>query len=163
MKYQVIPLIYAASEQFKNTIRFGIEFFDEIESEALRYAVDQVQKRYPYFSVKIEREGEKYVLSENALPFVIHADEDPICLNSPESNNHLLSISWKDRIVWIDISHFICDGNGLAPLAKSLAYYYVEHRYGNAAWFLVCPSGTEPTIKFYAERRELVLQTVMRR
>ena len=130
MKYQVIPLIYAASEQFKNTIRFGIEFFDEIESEALRYAVDQVQKRYPYFSVKIEREGEKYVLSENALPFVIHADEDPICLNSPKSNNHLLSISWKDRIVWIDISHFICDGNGLAPLAKSLAFYYVEHRYG---------------------------------
>lgn len=37
----------------------------------------------------------------------------------------------KGRTVWVDISHFICDGNGLAPLVKTLAYYYVEYRYGS--------------------------------
>ncbi len=132
MKYQVIPLIYAAGEQFKNTIRFAVEFFEDVEPEALRCAADQVQKRYPYFSVKIEREKESFILAENDLPFVITPDETPVCLNSAESNGHLLAFAWKGRTVWIDISHFICDGNGLAPLVKTLSYYYLQHRYGSS-------------------------------
>lgn len=129
--YCVIPLIYAANEQFKNTIRFALEFYEEIDPEALHYAVKQVQKRYPYFSVKIEKEGESFILAENDLPFVITADEKPVCLNSAASNGHLLAFAWKERTIWVDISHFICDGNGLAPLVKTLAYYYVERRYGS--------------------------------
>lgn len=131
MKYQVIPLIYAANEQFKNTIRFAVEFYEEIAPEALHYAVGQVQKRYPYFSVKIEKEGDVLVLTENNLPFIVAADERPVCLNSAASNGHLLAFAWKERTVWIDVSHFICDGNGLAPLVKTLVYYYVERRYGD--------------------------------
>jgi hypothetical protein len=130
MMYCVIPLIYAANEQFKNTIRFAVEFYEDINPEALQYAVKQVQKRYPYFSVKIEKEGESFILAENDLPFVITADEKPVCLNSKASNMHLLAFAWKERTVWIDISHFICDGNGVAPLVKTLVYYYVERRYG---------------------------------
>lgn len=131
MMYRVIPLIYAANEHFKNTIRFALEFYEEIDPEALHYAVKQVQKRYPYFSVKIEKEGESFILAENDLPFVITADEKPVCLNSAASNGHLLAFAWKERTIWVDISHFICDGNGLAPLVKTLAYYYVERRYGS--------------------------------
>ena len=129
--YCVIPLIYAANEQLKGTIRFALEFYEEIDPEALQYAVKQVQKRYPYFSVKIEKEKESFILAENDLPFVITADEKPVCLNSAASNGHLLAFAWKERTIWIDISHFICDGNGLAPLVKTLAYYYVEQRYGS--------------------------------
>ena len=131
MTYQAIPLIYAANDHFRNTIRFAVEFHEEIVPEALEYAVRQVQKRYPYFSVKIEKKGEALILTENSLPFVIAADQSPVCLNSPESNMHLLAFAWKERTVWIDISHFICDGNGLAPMVKTLAYYYVENRYGS--------------------------------
>lgn len=131
MMYHVIPLIYAANEQFKNTIRFAVELYEDIDPEALRYAVKQVQKRYPYFSVKIEKEGESFILAENDLPFVITADEKPVCLNSAASNGHLLAFGWKERTIWVDISHFIGDGNGLAPLVKTLAYYYVERRYGS--------------------------------
>ena len=128
--YQVIPLIYAASERFKNTIRFAVEFYEKIDPEALNYAVKQVQRRYPYFSVKIDKEGKAFVLAENSFPFVLKSDEAPVCLNSAASNGHLLAFAWKERTIWVDISHFICDGNGLAPLVKSLIYYYVERRYG---------------------------------
>ena len=131
MIFQAIPLIYAANEQFKNTIRFAVEFHEEIIPDSLDYAVRQVQKRYPYFSVKVEKDGEGFILAENSLPFVVAADKSPVCLNSPESNMHLLAFAWKERTVWIDISHFICDGNGLAPLVKTLVYYYVENRYGS--------------------------------
>ena len=129
MTYRVVPLIYAANENFKNTIRFAIEFIDDIEPDALDYAVNQIKKRYPYFSVKIEKQGESFVLEENELPFVVSEGEKPVCLNSKESNGHLLAFAWSKRTVWIDISHFICDGNGLAPLVKTLAYYYAEKRY----------------------------------
>ena len=132
MKFQVIPLIYSANGQFKNTIRFAVEFHENILPEALVYAVGQVQKRYPYYSVKIEKEAEGFVLAENNQPFIIAAGEKPVCLNSTASNMHLLAFAWKERTVWIDISHFICDGNGLAPLVKTLVYYYVEKRYGVA-------------------------------
>lgn len=132
MKFQVIPLIYSANGQFKNTIRFAVEFHENILPEALVYAVGQVQKRYPYYSVKIEKEAEGFVLAENNQPFIIAAGEKPVCLNSKASNMHLLAFAWKERTVWIDISHFICDGNGLAPLVKTLVYYYVEKRYGVA-------------------------------
>ncbi len=131
MIFQTIPLIYAANEQFKNTIRFAVEFHEEIMPEALDYAVRQVQKRYPYFSVRIKKQGEEFVLAENSLPFVVAADKSPVCLNSPESNMHLLAFAWKERTIWIDISHFVCDGNGVAPLVKTLTYYYLENRYGN--------------------------------
>ena len=131
MNYPVIPLIYAANERFKNTIRFAVEFVDDVDPEALRYATAQVQRRYPYFSIKIEQEGEAFILAENDLPFVIADGEKPACLNSAESNGHLLAFARKGRTVWVDISHFICDGNGLAPLVKTLAYYYVERRYGS--------------------------------
>lgn len=129
MSYRVVPLIYAANENFKNTIRFAIEFIDDIEPDALDYAVDQIKKRYPYFSVRIEKQGESFILEENELPFVVSEGEKPVCLNSEKSNGHLLAFAWNKRTVWVDISHFICDGNGLAPLVKSLAYYYAEKRY----------------------------------
>lgn len=98
MKYQVIPLLYAANEYFKNTIRFAVEFFDDIDLEALRFAVCQVQRRYPYFSVRIEKEGEEFVLAENDQPFVIAAGEKPVCLNSVASNDHLLAFARKRRL-----------------------------------------------------------------
>lgn len=128
MHYQVIPLFYAANEYFKNTIHFCIELIEEVDPDALQYAAAQAQIRYPYYSVKIIREKEEYVLAENDLPFVI--SESPVCLNSAESNYHLVAFSAKDRTISVDISHFICDGNGLAPLVKTLMYYYIEHRYG---------------------------------
>ena len=104
MFFQPVPLIYAANEHFKNTIRFAIEFHEEIVPEALEYAARQVQKRYPYFSVRIEKKGEAFVLAENSLPFVIAEGQNPVCLNSPESNMHLMALIWKERTLWIDLS-----------------------------------------------------------
>lgn len=130
MKYKVIPLMYAASDNFKNTIRFALEFNDEINGESLFYAAQMVQKRYPYFSVKMEKEGEEFILKENDLPFVISDENKAVCLNSSESNYHILAFAHQGNVISVDISHNVCDGNGIAPLVKTLCYYYIQHRYG---------------------------------
>ena len=132
MDYQVMPLIYAANEYFKNTTRFTIEFNDPIDKDALRYAIDKVQIRYPYFSVRLEKEGEEYVLRENSEPFMLSEGNAAICLNSPESNHHLVAFAYKDDLMSIDCSHFIADGAGVLPMFQTLAYYYIEKRYGSS-------------------------------
>lgn len=130
MKYKALPLIYLVNDHFKNTLRFAIEMKDEIDLDALRYAVDQVQIRYPYFSVQVAADGEDYVLVDNARPFVIAEGEKPLCLCSAQANYHVMSFSVSANTVYTDIVHFICDGNGFIPVVKTLAYYYIERRYG---------------------------------
>ena len=41
------------------------------------------------------------------------------------------SFAYDKNVISIDVSHGICDGNGIAPLAKTLAYYYIQDRYGS--------------------------------
>ena len=130
MEYRVLPLFYAANERFRNTIRFTLELTEDIDIEALKYAAERVKMRYPYFSVRIRTKEESYVLEENEKPFVISEDGTPKCLNSKESNDHLLAFAFEENRIFIDVSHFIADGNGIAPVTKTLLYYYIEKRYG---------------------------------
>ena len=124
MQYKVIPLFYAANENFKNTIRFSVEFTEKIDCDSLAYAVEQIQKRY--------QQDEDYILETNSEPFVISEKNRTVCLNSPESNEHLLAFAFDANILSVDISHFICDGNGIIPSVKTLMYYYILNRYGDS-------------------------------
>ena len=74
MTYKVSPIFYAANENFKSTVRFVLELKENIDLDSLRYATEQVQLRYPYFSVRINEGGEEYFLPHNDLPFVITED-----------------------------------------------------------------------------------------
>jgi len=65
MNYKPLPLFYAANEEFKNTIRFSLEMSDDADLSSLQYAADQIQKRYPYFPVRVEAENESFVLVPN--------------------------------------------------------------------------------------------------
>ncbi len=130
MRYKVNPLMYAVNENFKNTIRFAIEFVDDIDEKLLKHAVSQVRIRYPYFSVCLKKDAEELVLEDNQLPFVISKNNRAVCLGSSESNYHLLAFSYDKNVISVDVSHNICDGNGIAPLVKTLAYYYIQKRYG---------------------------------
>ncbi len=49
MVYKVQPVLYAVNDEHKSTIRFTVDFLDDIEPDALAYAVEQVGKRYPQF------------------------------------------------------------------------------------------------------------------
>lgn len=130
MSYKVSPLLYGASENLMNTIRFTVELKEKVEETALRNAVETGMKRYPYLAVRLQKEEEAYVLAENDLPFVISQDGHAVCLASEESNWHLVAFSFEDRNLNIDISHFLVDGTGLVPLVKTITYYYLTNVYG---------------------------------
>ena len=112
-----------------NIIRIRIRMRDLIDPGALRYAVDTTMKRYPYFCVEIKRDPELYY-DENTRPVVITSSLSGVMLNSEESNFHLISFSYTDNWIEMDISHAMTDGTGAYEVIRTLLYYYVSRRYG---------------------------------
>ena len=105
-----------------NIIRIRIRMRDLIDPGALRYAVDTTMKRYPYFCVEIKRDPELYY-DENTRPVVITSSLSGVMLNSEESNFHLISFSYTDNWIEMDISHAMTDGTGAYEVIRTLLYY----------------------------------------
>lgn len=127
--YPVTPQFYCANPHFMNTIRFSIDFSEPIKKEALEQAIKIGMKRYPYYCVRMRKNGEHIELVSNDLPFVLSDNGATVCLGEKSSNYHLLAFSYEDKTLYIDISHFIADGTGVIPLVKTIAYYYLTAIY----------------------------------
>ena len=112
-----------------NVIRIRIRMRDLIDPDSLKYAADMTMKRYPYFCVEIKRDPELYY-AENPRPVVITASLAGVKLNSEESNFHLISFSYADNWIEMDISHAMTDGTGAYEVIRTLLYYYVSQQYG---------------------------------
>lgn len=125
MNYSVNNIIYAAGEDLRNTLRFGIFFREPVQIDVLRQAAAKAAVRFPFFAVRLTRTGEKYVLEHNDQPFVFSRGSSPVRLNSAESNGHLVAFSWEDDRVFLDTTHFITDGNGAFPFIRTLLYCYL--------------------------------------
>ena len=126
MYSRVNNLIYAAGEDLYNTIRTRIALTEPVDPDALRKAVDMAIVRYPYFSVKLERTGEEYVLVRNDAQLPLSSGGKAIALGGEESRRHLFAIVYDDNLIYFDTSHFLTDGNGIFPFIKTLLYCYLH-------------------------------------
>ncbi|MBQ3841094.1 MAG: hypothetical protein II820_00215 [Ruminiclostridium sp.] len=126
MEYRVNNLIYAADKDLHGTIRTGIVLTEPVHAGALRKAADLAIKRYPYFSVKLVRRGEEYVMIHNDAPLPVTPGGRAIPLGGPESNGHLFALAYDNKRLYIDTSHFVTDGNGKFPFIKTLLYCYLN-------------------------------------
>ena len=125
MSQSVNNILYAAGDEFLNTLRFGIFFREPVQIDALKKAAQQAAKRFPYFAVKLVREGEKYVFEPNGEPYVFTRGKRPVRLNSPESRRHLVAFSWENDRVFLDTTHFLMDGTSAFPFIRTLLYAYL--------------------------------------
>ena len=126
MEYKVNNLMYAAGKDLFGTIRIGLEMTEPVHAGALRKAVDLAIKRYPYFSVKLVRSGEEYVMQHNDAPLPITPGGRAIPLGGDESSGHIFALAYDKNRIYIDTSHFITDGNGIFPFIKTLLYCYLH-------------------------------------
>ena len=124
--WRVNHLIYAAGKDLHNTIRTRIVMTEPIHPGALREAADSAITRYPYFSVRLVREGETYALAYNDAPLVISAGGRAVPLGGAESGYHLFALAYDGPVLYIDTSHFLTDGNGKFPFIKTLLYCYLH-------------------------------------
>ena len=132
--WRVNHLIYAAGKDLCNTIRTRIAMTEPIRPDALRAAADSAITRYPYFSVRLIREGEAYALAYNDAPLTISGGGRAIPLGGEESGGHLLALAYDGNLLYIDTSHFLTDGNGKFPFIKTLLYCYLSLIHPEAAF-----------------------------
>ena len=121
--------LYSLNWGHSNVMRLRIRMRDLVEADAMRHAVDQTMERYPYFRVELKNDGE-YYLAQNDRPVVITHSLSGVTLNTAESNYHLISFSYLDNWIIMDISHAITDGTGAYEVVRTFLYYYVSERYG---------------------------------
>ena len=129
MNSKVNNLIYAAGTDMINTHRTAVTLKEPVNPFFLEKALDKAAVRFPFFSVKLKRQGEEYVLEPNPLPFVLSPEGSTVTLGTAESNYHLFAFAWEGRRFYMDGSHFITDGNGLVPFLKTILYYYLSFQH----------------------------------
>ena len=129
MSFKVNNLIYAAGADMVNTHRTAVTMKEPVNPQLLEKAIEKAAIRFPYFSVKLRRQGEEYMLEPNALPFVLSPEGKTVTLGTAESDFHLFAFAWDGRRFYMDGSHFITDGNGVFPFLKTILYYYLSFQY----------------------------------
>ncbi len=124
------PLFYISSDEMPFSIRIEITMKDDIERKSLEYAVSTATKRYPYFKVRIVRDGESYTTVPNPLPVTVFEGTEPPLLGSEQTNFHIMAVGFSEKTVYLHITHVVTDGGGFSPFMKTLLYYYISSRYG---------------------------------
>ena len=84
------PLYELADDRISNVIRLRAEMKESVDPDKLKAAVSLGMKRYPYFRVRAEIQGNEFVNVENGLPIVVKSGMDRMNLLSQESNDHPL-------------------------------------------------------------------------
>lgn len=122
--------LYCSTEERPNVIRIKIRMRDLIDPDILRAAVDITMKRYPYFCVELKKKEGQYVFEDNPRPVVITDSLRGVELNSESSNFHMISFSWRQNWLILDVCHSMTDGTGAYEIIRTLLYYYCSEKYG---------------------------------
>ena len=112
-----------------STVRYTVRMKDPVDGEVLDRAVQKAFTRYPYLKKHLKYEGGSIVIEDNPAPIVVLHTPDTVTLNAPETNGHLIAISWDDCTIWFNNSHGIMDGRGRANVLHTIMYYYCSERY----------------------------------
>ena len=127
--YSELRTIYETSAADPHTFRLTIKLKDLVDGQVLRRAVDTTMRRYPYFQVRLCRENDDLYFEENPAPLPVLFTNQRIVLGSEQTSGHLIAFCyWKNRL-YIDAYHGLTDGGGIAPLIKTLLYYYCSALY----------------------------------
>lgn len=122
-------VLYMLNQGKSWVMRIRVRMRDLVDADVMRNAVDITAKRYPYFCVELKK-NEEYYLEENKRPIVITNNLLGVTLNSEESNYHLISFSYADNWVVMDIAHAITDGSGAYAVIRTFLHYYIAEKYG---------------------------------
>ena len=117
-------------EKVTYTARLSVRLADPVDPDLLGPALEKTQRRYPYLSLRIRRDGESYYYEENPLPVVLLRRDGPVTLNAEETNHHVWAVCCSGEYLHLDMYHGATDGTGMYQVLATLLYYYCARRYG---------------------------------
>ncbi len=125
---EILPL-YKSKKNHPYAMRIRMRMADRVDAAVLRDAVDTTMKRYPYFCVRLREESGEFVFEDNLSPVVLFDSVHGVALNAKNSNYHMISFSYVDDWIVMDVFHGLTDGTGAYEVIRTLLYYYCSRRY----------------------------------
>ena len=90
MNFRPNPLLYGAHEDFLSSFKLVVTMRDDVDHDFLLKAVNAAMKRYPYFCVYPQKNGDSIQLQFNEAPVPVFKDGRCVVLGTKESSGHLL-------------------------------------------------------------------------
>ena len=95
--------------EHQNVMGVILSLNDPVDGDILRWAVEEMRVRIPYFYVKAAYRGDDLVTVPNDLCMTVRNTWEPICLHSEVSNYHLAAWKYEGRRLAFEIHHALTD------------------------------------------------------
>ena len=86
---------------------------EEIDGELLQRALDKTLQRMPYLTDTFTEEHGAMYYAENPLPMTVAHTDQLRRVGGPETNYHMLDLTWDGNKTWFSMFHGFCDGQGI--------------------------------------------------
>ena len=97
---------------------------DEINGDLLQQAVNRTLTRMPYLSDTFAVEKAAVWYAKNPLPMEVGHTATLRRVGGPETNYHMLDVTFDENITWFSMFHGFCDGQGINAFIESVLYHY---------------------------------------
>jgi len=152
----------ATNEDYPGVFSISMHLHEKLCAETLQQAVNDIAKRLPHFNVRKQNDKFWYYNEELPTPPVIEKQAD---ITEPlryfKDDAHLLRIIYGENHFTLEVSHSVCDGRTLAPVAVSLLirYYHLLGVEVDGEGFInvndpTTPEETEDAYVRYADMRK---------
>lgn len=121
---------YTISDDNSFSLRVELGMRDPVDGDILQKSVDEIGQRFSYLKQRLACNATDVYYETTDRDFVLKKTNQPIRLNSAESNGNLLAFSYDDQHIYIDAFHGQLDGIGFLILTKALLYNYCLKKYG---------------------------------
>jgi len=111
------------SEEVTTVFRLSAILKHPVKISPLMNAVSQVEKRFPYYKVRLKKGFFWYYLEYISLRFPVEVDDKSPCRKFPK-NSLLLRILVKNNRLSVEFSHILSDGSGAFQFLKTLLILY---------------------------------------
>lgn len=125
------PVLNLSEPEHHNTMGAILSLKEPVDGAILRWAVEALRMRFPYFYVRAACRGKDPVTVPNDLPMMIRNSWEPVSFNTEAANFHLAAWKYEGRRLAFEISHALTDGTGVLPYVQSVLYLYLSKATGS--------------------------------
>ncbi|MCF8217644.1 MAG: hypothetical protein K9I29_00555 [Bacteroidales bacterium] len=113
------------TKEMSTVFRLTAILNETVSISALMKAVSRVEKRFPYFLVRLKEGFFWYYLEYYPSPIPIEPDDKQPCRFFP-NDGLLIRILVKDKNISVEFAHILTDGGGAFYFFKTLLSFYKE-------------------------------------
>ena len=114
--------MYATHRELACAPRHIIRMTEQVNPELLQQAAQRALERFPQMRVGLSRDDDAYRYYFNPLPPVVlpFSDVSPYYIGSKDNNGYLFTLGWKDKTIYMEYQHSLCDGHGFDQFIRAM-------------------------------------------